>query len=209
MAMQSDRPIVEERVSGVRIRDVSSGAVRWPVDWSAAWVGALTALAIALIIGLIAIALGAHRTGPSAGIPSWKEFGLGALFFSVIGGFFAFVAGGWVAGKISGWRRSEPAMLHAAVAWLIAVPFLLVLAALGAGNLMGQWFGGLGGVPTWATPAGPASDPNAAAAARNAALGGVTTLLLGLVGSVLGGWLASGEPMRPGYHKTRDMGRAA
>jgi hypothetical protein len=45
-------------------------------------------------------------------------------------------------------------------------------------------------------------------ATRNAALGAVTALLLGLIGSVLGGWLASGEPMhfahyrngRPAYH---------
>jgi hypothetical protein len=45
-----------------------------------------------------------------------------------------------------------------------------------------------------------AADPNAAAAARNAALGAVTGLLIGLVGSVIGGWMASGEPMTLGYH---------
>ena len=31
--------------------------------------------------------------------------------------------------------------------------------------------------------------------ARNSALGGLTALLLGLIGSVIGGWMASGEPM--------------
>jgi hypothetical protein len=210
MRAADDRTLMERRTADVRLTDVSVGApVRWPVDWSAAWVGALAALATALILGLIAIALGLHKIGPEPGIPNWREFGFGALVFSVAGGFFAFVVGGWIAGKISGWRRSEPAMLHGAIAWLIAVPFLLLLAALGAGNLMGAWFGGLGGVPTWATPSGPAADPGAAAAARNAALGGVTTLLLGLVGSVLGGWLASGEPMRPSYYKKRDAAEAA
>jgi len=37
---------------------------------------------------------------------------------------------------------------------------------------------------------------------RNAALGAVTALLLGLVGAVLGGWMASGEPMNFTYHRT-------
>jgi len=38
---------------------------------------------------------------------------------------------------------------------------------------------------------------------RNTALTAVTALLLGLVGSVVGGWLASGEPMT----LTRDRNR--
>jgi hypothetical protein len=41
-------------------------------------------------------------------------------------------------------------------------------------------------------------------ATRNAALGAVTALLLGLVGSVIGGWMASGEPMTLTYYRTRD-----
>jgi hypothetical protein len=40
-------------------------------------------------------------------------------------------------------------------------------------------------------------------ATRNSALGAVTALLLGLVGSVIGGWLASGEPMNFTHHRTR------
>ncbi|MFN0074590.1 MAG: hypothetical protein ACKVVP_24170 [Chloroflexota bacterium] len=211
MAVSGERRLVDEPARGMGPSAGSStleGPVRWPVDWSAAWVGALASIAIALIIGLMALAVGAHRAGPAPGIPSWREFGLGALVFSVAGGFFAFVAGGWIAGKISGWQRAEPAMLHGVIAWLIGVPILLILAALGAGNLMGAWYGGLTGVPMWATPSGPIADPGAAAAARNAALGAVTTLLLGLVGSVLGGWMASGEPMRPAHYRTRDLARA-
>jgi hypothetical protein len=42
-----------------------------------------------------------------------------------------------------------------------------------------------------------------AIAAQNSALGAVTALLLGLVGSVIGGWMASGEPMTLTYHRTR------
>jgi uncharacterized membrane protein YeaQ/YmgE (transglycosylase-associated protein family) len=38
---------------------------------------------------------------------------------------------------------------------------------------------------------------------RNSALGAVTALLLGLMGSVIGGWLASGEPMNFTHYRTR------
>jgi hypothetical protein len=39
--------------------------------------------------------------------------------------------------------------------------------------------------------------------ARNSALGALTALLLGLCGAVLGGWMASGEPMTFTYYRTR------
>jgi len=42
-------------------------------------------------------------------------------------------------------------------------------------------------------------------AVRNSALGTVTALLLGLVGSVIGGWMACGEPMSLTYHRTRHL----
>jgi len=40
-------------------------------------------------------------------------------------------------------------------------------------------------------------------AARNAALGAVTALLVGLIGSVIGGWMAAGEPMTFTHYRTR------
>src|SRR5437660_552059 len=117
----------------------------WPVSWSAVWVGTLTALAALVIIGLIAVAVGAHLVGPSSRILSWREFGILALAFSVGGAFFSFVAGGWVAARVAGIYRAEPAMLHGAVAWLVAVPLLLVLAGLGGSSVFGTWYGGLAG----------------------------------------------------------------
>lgn len=179
--------------------------LQWPVNWSAAWVGALAALAIALLIGLAGIAVGAYQIAPAARIARWSDFGLGALIVAVLGAFFSFVVGGWIAGRIAGARHSERGMLHGAIAWLIAVPLLLLLMAFGAGNFFGLWYGGLAGVPTWVTPATAAVDPNAAAVARNAALGAFTGLLLGLVGSVIGGWMAAGEPMTFTYHRRREV----
>src|SRR5262245_35393447 len=172
----------------------------WPVSWSAVWVGALTAIAVTLLFGLIGLALGAYQTG--VGITSWKTFELATLVLSVFGAFLAFVAGGWVASTIGGFRRSEPAMLHGAIVWLVAVPMLLALAAFGAGGFFGTWFSGLAGMPPGTPP--PLADATTAIVTRNSALGALTALLLGLVGSVLGGWMASGEPMSFTHYRTRD-----
>lgn len=176
----------------------------WPV-WGAVWVGALAALAVGLIIGLIGFAVGAHQlTAPR--LTTWNNVRLITTAFNIGGAFFAFVVGGWIAGRIAGLRRAEPAILHAAIAWLVTIPMLLVLAALGAAAHWGGWYAGLAGTPAWGTAA-PPIDPAAAAAARNAAFASVVALLLGLVGSVLGGWMASGEPMTWTYYRRRDLDR--
>ena len=98
-----------------------------------------------------------------------------------------------------------------AIAWLVTVPGLLFFAALGSGGYLGAWYGGLAGPAAWAPQASPAAD-NAAAllAARNAALGSLTALLLGLAGSVVGGWLGTGERMTLNFSKLphRQHGRA-
>jgi hypothetical protein len=185
---QQQEIAVSERV---QIFD-DANEVAWAVNWSAVWVGALGALAIALIVGLVGLAVGAHQAAPRP-IASWSQFRLVTLVFSVLGSFLAFAAGGWIAARIGGLRRAERAMLHGAIVWAVTVPILLALAALGAAAYMGQWYGGLAGVPAW-VPA-PPLDPNAAIAARNGALGTLTALLLGLMGSVIGGWMGSGEPM--------------
>jgi hypothetical protein len=177
-------------------------AASWPVSWSAIWVGALAAVAVGLIIGLAGVALGAYTVGESR-IMSWHKFRVATLVWSIAGAFFAFVVGGWVAGRIRGARHAETAMLHGAVAWLVTVPILLVLASLGAAGHLGMWYGGLQGTPFWVSPITPLEDPATAMAARNAALGTMTALLVGLIGSVIGGWMASGEPMTLTYYRTR------
>jgi hypothetical protein len=173
--------------------------IRWPVAWTAIWVGALTALAMGLIIGLLGFALGANEVANSV---DWKKLRLITALFSVGGAFFAFVAGGWTAARIAGIRRSEPAMLHGAIAWLVTLPLLLALAALGIGGHWGGWYGGLGSMPAL-TPGVPL-DPDVAEATRNNALATVVALLLGLIGSVIGGWMASGEPMTLTHYRKRD-----
>jgi hypothetical protein len=175
---------------------------RWPVAWSAIWVGTLTALAVGLIIGLLGFALGAHEVSRTV---DWTKLRLIGIIFSVGGAFFAFVAGGWVAARIAGIRRSEPAMLHGAIVWLLAIPLLILCAALGALGQFGGWYGALAGTPSWAAAAASATaDPDLAEATRNNALATAVALLLGVVGGVIGGWMASGEPMTFTYYRTRN-----
>ena len=173
----------------------------WPVYWSAIWVGALTALAVALIFGLIGTAIGAHHVGKK--VVNLRELTLGGLVFSVAGAFFSFVIGGWVAAKIAGLRRAEAASLHGTIVWLVAVPMFLTFAALGAGSFFGGWYGGLAGTPVWVSSSAGTADPTVAMVARNSAIGGVTALLIGLIGSLIGGWFASGEPMSLTYRPTQ------
>jgi len=200
MDMASGRMKVEEVTmvtygdEGLEVR------AAWPLSWSAVWVGPLAAIALALIFGLVGIAIGAHRVGQPLG--AWHDMSFLALTWSVFGAFISFVVGGWAAAKVGGFRRSETAMLHGAIAWLIAVPIVVAMASLGAAAYLGTWYSGLAGTPVWAAAAAT-QDPNAALAARNAALAAVTALLLGLVGGVVGGWMGSGEPMTFTHYRTR------
>jgi hypothetical protein len=179
----------------------------WPVYWSSVFVGALTAVAVALMLGLLAGAIEGYDV--VRGRPSAADLGVGDLIAVVCGAFFSFVAGGWVAARIAGLRRADTGALHGAIAWLVAVPMLLVLVALGAGTMFGTWYAGLAGTPAWVTPARAPAD--AAEMMQEAAGGALTALLLGLMGGVLGGWFGSGEAMNPsGYfqRRTSPSGRA-
>ena len=197
----------EEVVAGRVAAELAAGARPWPVSWSAIWVGALAAVAMVLIFGLLGIALGAYVGVPVRGYPSWRDFGLGTMIMSVFGAFLAFAIGGWIAGKILGGGRAEVTMLHAGIAWLVAVPFLLGFASLGSGVYFGAWYSGLAGVPAWVAAPPPQVSPEAVRIARMAATGALSALLLSLVGAVVGGWMASGEPMTLTYYRTRDRSR--
>ncbi|MFN8392947.1 MAG: hypothetical protein U0136_21820 [Bdellovibrionota bacterium] len=204
----------------------------WPVNWSAISVGALSALAVTIIFGLAAIALGAHQLTPEERIVDLHKIKFTAVAISVFASFLAFVVGGWVAGKVAGILHSEPAMLHGAIVWLTVLPMLAILSGMGVGSYLGSWYGGLGrpAIGSDSVPFERPSDLSATAteqqraafdadwaeyrrrvaawnadtprAVRNSALCAASALLLGLIGSVLGGWMACGEPMSPRYRRT-------
>ena len=169
----------------------------WHVNWSAVWVGALAALAASLVFGLIATALG---TVALKTFTSWQAVHFGDAVAAVCVAFFAFVAGGWASAKISGLRHGEPAILHAAITWLVATPLLVVLVALGAGGAFDAWYGGIVAAPMFA-PAPTVPVPPEVV--RGTALAALTSVLVGLMGAVIGGWIGSGEPMSFGHHRTR------
>ena len=171
----------------------------WPVAWSAIWVGALATLAVALLIGLLGFAVGAHE---ASRLVKWSNIKLITLVFNICGAFFGFVVGGWAAVRIAGIRRSEPAILYGAIVWVLTVPLLLALSALGA--QFGGWYVGLSGMPAWAA-AVPPVDPAMAAAMRNTAIAALAALLLGLIGAVIGAWMSSGEPMTVTHYRRRDL----
>src|SRR5262245_10032929 len=140
--------------------------IAWPVSWSGIWIGTLAALAVALLIGLIGIAVGAHEVSRYV---DWKKIRLIGIVFDVAGAFSTVGGGGRVAGRVGVILRSQPAILHGAIVWLLALPILLVLAAFGAANSFGSWYGALSGVPAWVA-AVPPPDPELAKAMRNTAL---------------------------------------
>jgi hypothetical protein len=216
---------VREQISELRYETWK----HWPVNWSAVLVGSLASVAAVLVVGLIGLSVGMHVLGSDRPVVDLKKIEMGALALSVFGAFLAFVIGGWVAGKVAGILHAEPAMLHGAIVWLAAVPMLVVLGAMGSVSIGGGWYSGLVASPVRGVPAAPAAhmvttppgsaadrnaattrtaetnavdvEQDAARATRNSALGAVTGLLLGLVGSVIGGWMACGEPMSLTYRR--------
>lgn len=197
-----------ERVERAAARDAygwDASWTGWHISWGSVFVGALAGLVAAVLFSLIAVAIGAHKAVDDR-ILKWADFGPVTIVVSVLGAFFASLIGAWVAAKMSGARRAEPAILHGVAAWLVSMGIVLLFAALsGASTLGGGYLGGLT-PPGAPAPTGAPVDPNAAIAIRNAAVGSILGILIGLMGAVVGGWFASGEPMNVNHYRTRSTG---
>lgn len=180
---------------GERVTTRDPTIAAWTVVWSGIWLGAMTAVVAVALLGSIGTAIGAQAAANAGRVTNWNGVGIGALAYAVFAAFLSFVVGGWVAARIAGMRDAPNAALHGAVVWVVAMFLILGLASFGAVYMSG-WFAGLTPAPIGA-PAAPGQpvDPNAAAAARNSALAAATAMLVGLVGSVIGGWIASDQPM--------------
>jgi hypothetical protein len=160
----------------------------------------MAAVVATVLFGLIGTAIGAHKVGTEGRITSWSGIGFAGLVFAVISSFFAFVIGAWAAVRVAGIRRAEPAVLHGAISWVVAVFVMFVVAGM-SGAIWSGWFTGL--APVLPAAAGGAVDPNVAIAARNGALAAAAALLIGLMGAVVGAWMASGEPMTVRSYRVR------
>lgn len=192
--------MIRER-EAVRPAPVGTGTA-WPISWSAIVIGALAAVVAVVIFGLIGTAIGASKTGVEGRITSWSGVGFASIAYSVLASFFAFVIGGWIAARIAGIHRSEDAALHGALVWLVGVALICGAAAF-SGAIFNGWYTSLAVSPAVPSVPGQPADPNLAIAVRNGALAAVTAILIGLMGAGIGGWFASGEPMRVGKYRVR------
>src|SRR2546427_827454 len=176
----------------------------WPVDWDAVWVGALASIGAVILFNLIGTAVGAYKAGADARITYFGDVGRATVAFAVFTSFLAFVVGGWVAARAGGIRSAETAMLHGAVAFVVATVVLIGLAGLG-GRVLSGWY--MGFSPWGFAPEEPGEpvNPFAARIAANDALAGAAALLLGVAGSVVGGWAGSGQPLSLSRYSRREQ----
>lgn len=204
----------------------------WPINWSAIAVGVLTALALGVVFSLIGLALGAYHLSPDYRVVDVKKIHWATMVLGVCGAFFAFVVAGWAAGKIAGILYSETAMLYGAIVWLAVIPLLALFSTLGVAGYAGSWYAGLNNatwavqapyvLDRPSLSLAPTDNERARydaafaeyqrkverwnaetpVATRNAALLALTALVVSLLGSVLGGWMASGEPMSWRYDRS-------
>ena len=180
------------REGGTVVRDETWTA--WPVYWTPIIVGALASVVAVVLFGVIGTAVGSWKAGNAGRVTDFSGIGRVAVAYAVFASFLAFVIGGWIAVRVAGIRRAEPAALHGAIAFLAGTVILLAMSSFG-GAVFNGWYAGL--APSPAVPAVPGQpvDPNAAKAATAGATAAAVALLLGLAGSVVGGWMGSGESM--------------
>ena len=191
------------REGGTVVREDSRTA--WPVYWTPVIVGALAAMVAVVLFGIIGTAVGSWRAGNEGRVTDFSGIGRGAVAYAVFASFFAFVIGGWLTARTAGIRRKEPAILHAAIAFLVATVLLVAMASFG-GAVFNGWYAGLAPSPAVPSQPGAPVDPNAAKAAAAGATAAAVALLLGLAGSVVGGWMGSGERMDFSWYERERAG---
>jgi hypothetical protein len=157
-------------------------------------VGALASVVAVVLFGVIGTAVGSWKAGTEGRVTDFSGIGRGAVAYAVFASFLAFVIGGWVTARIAGIRRAEPAILHGAIAFLVATVTLLAMASFG-GAVFNGWYVGLAPAPAVPSAPGQPIDPGAAKAAAAGATAAAVAILLGLAGSVVGAWMGSGERM--------------
>ena len=169
--------------------------------WGPIWAGLITALTTFLLLQLLAIGIGIVGIGPDQG-------GFGAIVVAIIS-LIAFFVGGAVAGMTSSVRGPVPGLINGFLVWALGTVLILLLSALG----LGQIFGALGsvvgqvGVLQDIQQGGvnaPNVDPSQVASdVRVGAIGAFFGLLFSAVAAMTGG-LVGGSPSEPVGHMARD-----
>jgi hypothetical protein len=175
-----------------------AAARRDSIRWGPVWAGLITALTTFLLLQLLAIGIGLVDIGPgSQGGGGWVPALIGLI---------AFFTGGAVAGMTSAIRGADSGLLNGFMVWALGTVLILLLSALG----LGQLFGALGNVAGQVGPgalsnaanSAQANAPNvgpqeAAQAIRTGAIGAFFGLLFSALASALGGLLGgrSSDPL--------------
>ena len=175
--------------------------------WGPIWAGLITALTTFLLLQLLAIGTGLQDIGPGT------RAGGGDPWVPAVIGLIAFFIGGLVAGMTSAIRGAGTGLLHGFLVWALGTVLILVLSALG----LGQLFGALGNVAGQLGPGGlrnaagaaQANAPNvspqeAAQAIRTGSIGAFFGLLLSALASMLGGFLGARTRTPIGHTSDRD-----
>ncbi len=162
--------------------------------WGPIWAGLITAITTFLLLQLLVIGLGLVGIGPN---------NTGGTWVSAIVGLIAFFTGGAVAGMTSSVRGAATGLLNGFLVWALGTVLILVLSALG----LGQVFGALGSVVgqlVLAVNLPENIDPQQYLnAVRTGALAAFFGLLVSAVASSLGGFLG-GRSREPIGHMARD-----
>src|SRR5215217_1771533 len=162
------------------------------IRWGPVWAGLITALTTFLLLQLLAIGAGLVDIGPgSQGGGGWMPALIGLI---------AFFTGGAVAGMTSAIRGAGSGLLNGFMVWALGTVLILLLSALG----LGQLFGALGNVVGQVGPGALSSAANSAQGAtpnispqeaeqavRTGAIGAFFGLLFSALASTLGGYLGS------------------
>lgn len=178
------------RVQGHDDGEDLAPARRDSVRWGPVWAGLITALTTFLLLQLLAIGIGLVDIGPgSQGGGGWVPALIGLI---------AFFTGGAVAGMTSAIRGAGSGLLNGFMVWALGTVLILLLSALGLGQLFGALGnvagqvgpGALGNAANAAQGAAPNVSPQEAAqAVRAGAIGAFFGLLFSALASALGGYL--------------------
>lgn len=162
--------------------------------WGPIWAGLIAALTTFLLLELLAFGTGllSINLDPSGASQT-------SAWVSAIIGLIAFFTGGSVAGMTSSVRGTATGLLNGFLVWALGTVLILVLSALGLGqifgalgNLLGQFNLLQGGLNV------PGVDPQQLlSAVRTTALVAFFSLLLSAIAAALGGWLGgrTNEPI--------------
>ena len=167
--------------------------------WGPIWAGLLTALVTFILLQLLAIGTGLVGVGPEQG-SSWIPAVVGLL---------AFFVGGAVAGMTSAVRGAMSGLVNGFLVWALGIVAILLLAALGLGQIfgaLGDVVGQVGALPSLQQGGvnAPNVDPSqVASTVRTGALTVFLGLLLSAVAAMIGG-LIGGRPREPIGHMARD-----